>query len=51
VREEGPSGAQVIGPEQTSPVLPLLPIVGIAAGTIVVVTLIVVLVRRPRYGR
>lgn len=58
VREEGPSGAQVIGPEQTSPVLPpspgktewpILPIVGIAAGTIVVVTLIVVLVRRPRY--
>jgi len=55
--EEGKSGAQVIGPEQSSSELPpqgktewpILPIVGIVAATIVAVTLIIVLLRRPRY--
>lgn len=62
--EEGTSGAQVVAPpleettpEKTSPTpspspgkteWPVLPIAGIAAGTIIAVTLIVVLVRRPR---
>lgn len=55
--EEGPSGVQVVGPEQSAPTppptpgkteWPILPIVGIGAGTIIVVTLIIVLVRRRR---
>ena len=60
--EEAPTPSEQTPPPEQAPTpplppeeaptttgLPILPIIGIAAGTIVAVTLIVVLIRRPRY--
>jgi len=53
--EELPEGSTAVGEPITPPLpsgtteLPILPLAGIAAGTAIVITLIVVLARRPRY--